>query len=82
MTLAKARAEANKAFKEAKRGVLAGEISARAASEGLIAAFWDIGRDLKGKDKTTFYAWFNKKHAQLGNEIGPRPSTRGGRGRC
>lgn len=78
MTLAKARAEANTAFKGAKAAVLARELSPRAASEGLIAVFWDIGRELKGKDKTTFYTWFNRKHAELGKEIGMLPSRRGG----
>jgi len=77
MTLAKARAEANKAFKAAKAAVLAGELSARAASEGLIGAFWNIGRDLKGKDKATFYTWFDRKHAELGKELGMMPSRRG-----
>ncbi|OGD39559.1 MAG: hypothetical protein A2V45_01205 [Candidatus Aminicenantes bacterium RBG_19FT_COMBO_58_17] len=69
MTLPEARAEANRAFKDAKRAILAGEISARAASESLISTFWGIGRDLKGKDKMTFYAWFDRKHAQLGKEV-------------
>jgi len=69
MTLAKARAEANKAFKAAKAAVLAGEISPRAASESLIGAFWGIGRDLKEKDKATFYTWFDRKHAELGKKL-------------
>lgn len=78
MTLAKARAEANKAFRAAKASVMAGEVSARTASESLIGAFWGIGRDLNAKDKATFYTWFNMKHAALGKEIGPMPSRRGG----
>jgi len=77
MTLAKARAEANKAFREARAVVIAGQLSARSASEGLIAVFWGIGRRLKGRDKTLFIAWFERKHDALGKEIGAKlPSTR------
>ena len=72
MSLAKARAEANKAFKEAKESVLAGKVSARTASEGLIGAFWGISRQLKGRDKALFIAWFNKKHDALGKELGAK----------
>ena len=70
MTLAKARAEANRAFKEDRTLVIAGQLSARSASEGLIAVFWDILHQLKKNDKPSFIAWFEKKHTALGKELG------------
>jgi len=69
MTLPKARTEANRAFKEARAWVIAGQLSARSASESLIAVFWGIGRRLKGRDKILFIAWFEKKHTALGKEL-------------
>jgi len=72
MTLAKARAEANQAFKEARSWVIAGQLSARSASESLIGVFWGIGRRLKGRDKKLFIAWFERKHAALGKELGAK----------
>jgi len=78
MTLAKARGEANKAFKAARAVVTLGGASARSTSEGLIAVFWEILRQLKGKDKILFQNWFDKKHDALGKELGAMPSRRGG----
>ena len=78
MTLAKARAEASKAFKTAEEAVLAGGISTSTAAHDLIAVFWEILRQLKGKDKILFQKWFDKKHDALGKELGAMPSRRGG----
>lgn len=72
MTLAKARAEANKEFQMAKDVVLIGTVSARSASEGLIAVFWGILHQLKKNDKPSFIAWFEKKHVALGKELGAK----------
>ena len=78
MTLAKARAEANKAFKTAEEAVLknregqwphAEGISTRTAASYLIAWFWDIRRQLDVKDKIAFLAWFEKKHDALGKKL-------------
>lgn len=69
MTLAKARAEANQVFKEARAAVVAGTVSTRSTSEGLIAVFWEIRRQLKGRDKTLFQNWFDRKHDALGKEL-------------
>jgi hypothetical protein len=74
MTLTKARAEANKAFKEARAAVVAGTVSARSTSEGLIAVFWDILRQLKGRDKALFQKWYDRKHDALRKELGAMPS--------
>ena len=70
MTLAKARGEANKAFKAARAVVILGGASARSTSEGLIAVFWDILHQLAVKDKPAFIVWFEKKHTALGKELG------------
>ena len=78
MTLAKARAEANRAFKEARTVVIGRKVSPRSSSEGLIAVFWDILRQLKGRDKILFQNWLDKKHDALGKELGAMPSRRGG----
>lgn len=72
MTLAKARAEANRAFKEARDVVLIGRLSARSASESLIAVFWEINHQLASYDKGTFLRWFEKKHEALGKELGAK----------
>jgi len=72
MTLAKAKAAANKLFQAAKADVVAGKISARAASEGLISIFWGISRQVRRNDKPSFHAWFEKKHAALGKELGAK----------
>ena len=78
MTLAKARTEANRAFNEARAAVVGRRVSPRPTSEGLIAVFWEILRQLKGKDKILFQNWFDKKHDALGKELGAMPSRRGG----
>ena len=70
MTLAKARAEANGAFQVARAAVILGEVSARSTSERLIAVFWDILRQLRGRDKILFQNWFDRKHDALGKELG------------
>jgi len=72
MTLAKARAEASKAFKTAEEAVLAGGISTRTAAHDLIAVFWEINHRLASYDKGTFLRWFEKKHAALGKELGAK----------
>ena len=72
MTLAKARATANQAFKKAGAWVIAGQLSTRSAAHDLIAVFWDILRQLKKNDKPAFIAWFEKKHAALGKELGAK----------
>jgi hypothetical protein len=76
MTLAKARAEANKAFKQARAAVVAGTVSTRSTAEGLIAIFWDILRQLKGRDKALFQKWYDRKHAALGKKLAAMPSRR------
>ena len=73
MTLAKARAEMNRAFKEARIEVMAGRRSARMAAEGLIAVFWQFNPRFKSrKDRSLFLAWFVKKHEALGKELGAK----------
>ena len=74
MTLAKARAEANKGFKEARAAVAAGTVLTRSTAEGLIAVFWDILRQLKGRDKILFQNWYDRKHDAFGKELGSVPS--------
>jgi len=77
MTLTKAKAEANKAFKMAKDAVVLGTVSPRSASGGLIAAFRDIIRQLEDKDKAPFQDWYDRKRDALGKELGVAPSRRG-----
>jgi hypothetical protein len=72
MTLAKARAEANKAFKTAKESVLAGRRSARRAAEMLISVYWRLDYKLSKRDHRLFIAWFVKKHEALGKELGAK----------
>lgn len=72
MTLAKARVEAKAFFDEARRGVRSGARSSRRTSEELIRIFWGILDDLNKKDKAAFIAWFEKKHAALGKELGAK----------
>jgi hypothetical protein len=72
MTLVKARVQANICFGEVRRLVAAKKISTRSAAESLITVFWDINRQLKGRDKTLFIAWFERKHAALGKELGAK----------
>ena len=70
MTLPKARAEASRAFKEARQTVLVGSVSARTASERLITVFWNIRRQLGDMhSRDLFSRWFNKKHVALGKEL-------------
>ena len=73
MTLAKARAEANKGFKEARAAVAAGTVLTRSTAEGLIAVFWDILRQLKGRDKALFQKRYDRKHDALRKELGAMP---------
>jgi len=77
MTLRKARAEANKAFKMAKDAVVLGTVSPGSASGGLIAAFRDIIRQLEDKDKAPFQDWCDRKWDALGKELGVALSKRG-----
>jgi hypothetical protein len=69
MTLAKARVEANGFFKDARLEVRSGRRSTRSAAEILIAVFWQLSRQLGGRDKTLFQNWFDKKHDALGKEL-------------
>lgn len=77
VTLSKAKAEANKAFKNAE-GSVRGGMSTRMAAHYLIAVFWDLRRQIgAGKrldkkafeDQDAFRSWFEKKHATLGKKL-------------